>query len=92
MLGLALFLPIPALHLETSLCIIAPDELRNGDIDYQPAGIEVVLDDVRPGGFDEGVIMPYFEEFQVGIALVPPVEPRVRVHQLPCAPLHTHVI
>lgn len=92
MLSLPFFLPIPAFHLETSLSIVTPDQFGYGDIDHQPTGVEIVLDDVGPGGLNEGVIMSYFEEFQVRIALVPPIEPRVSVHQLLCTPLHAHVI
>lgn len=61
MLRLTFFLPVPALHLETALSIVASDQFRNRDIDHQPTGIKVILDDVGPGGLNEGIVMAYFE-------------------------------
>lgn len=40
-----------------------------------PVRIQVVHHNVTSRGFDQGVIVPDFEILQIGVALIPEVEP-----------------
>lgn len=80
MFCLSLFLPIPAFEFEPLLLIVLSDQLAKSNIDEIPVRVQVVLDDCSAFGFNKSVVLSYLQEFEVRIALVPPIEPRISVH------------
>jgi hypothetical protein len=87
-LCLTFLFPVPALNLKFLLEIVLADEFTDGDFYGVPAWIEIFLDDCGAGDLNESVVLPDFEELEVGVALVPPVEPRVGVHEFEGLPFH----
>lgn len=64
------------------------DQLGDWDGDGVPVWFQIFFDDFCCGCGDVCAILSDFEEFKVGVALIPKVKDTVRIHQLDAPPLH----